>query len=369
MDVDTRVATSKRVQVSPRAASAPDLAPSGMTCAHATAPSDIRWHSSARTTGLTRWRAAAGCVLVGSGTNRIPARSPSGIRSHARTSAPRAGRTRCRTTSCRSHLSPRRGRVGQDQHASDQSRVATQIVSCAMTFANRVEPSRRETNLGIVRCRGSTSSACARRARRSPQVARSIMNAMIRKMMLMQTQAIRRHEAIDRRRPRQDQERRAAGTSCEPNTAFQKPGSLVHPTRSANLGRSAPKIAIIGDSPPSSAPGPTHTARPTWTRWSLRTLSTRNGRSARRVARSVVRCQQVLAPIVGEVAPYGVDVVGAVLRVVVFDQQARAMDRVVVAAARLDRGLPTRTLVSRPVRRRPPTRQSASATRSMARPR
>ena len=51
--------------------------------------------------------------------------------------------------------------------------------------------------------------------------------------------------------------------------------------------------------------------------------------------RPVVASEQVLAPVVGEVAPDGVDVVGAVLGVVVLDQEARAADRVVVAASGL----------------------------------
>ena len=48
----------------------------------------------------------------------------------------------------------------------------------------------------------------------------------------------------------------------------------------------------------------------------------------------------VLAPVVREVAPDRVDVVGAVLRVVVLDHEARAADRVVMAATGLQRAGP-----------------------------
>src|SRR5687768_7777824 len=53
------------------------------------------------------------------------------------------------------------------------------------------------------------------------------------------------------------------------------------------------------------------------------------------VGRGVVGRQQVLAPVVGQVAQDRVDVVGAVLGVVVFDQEGRALDGVVVALVRL----------------------------------
>src|SRR6478735_4747899 len=49
-------------------------------------------------------------------------------------------------------------------------------------------------------------------------------------------------------------------------------------------------------------------------------------------AGSVVGGERVLAPVVGEVAPDGVDVVRPVLRVVVLEQERRAADRVVVAS-------------------------------------
>lgn len=45
----------------------------------------------------------------------------------------------------------------------------------------------------------------------------------------------------------------------------------------------------------------------------------------------VVLLQQVLAEVVGEVAPDGVDVVGVVLRVVVFEEEGRALHAVVMA--------------------------------------
>ena len=58
-------------------------------------------------------------------------------------------------------------------------------------------------------------------------------------------------------------------------------------------------------------------------------------RSLAGVRRGVVPRQKVLAPVVVEVAPDRVDVVRAVLRVVVLDEEARAADRVVVAVTRL----------------------------------
>jgi len=42
--------------------------------------------------------------------------------------------------------------------------------------------------------------------------------------------------------------------------------------------------------------------------------------------------EEVLAPVVFEVAPHGVDVVGSVLRAVVFDQEFRGCDAVIVGA-------------------------------------
>src|SRR6185295_15884926 len=47
-----------------------------------------------------------------------------------------------------------------------------------------------------------------------------------------------------------------------------------------------------------------------------------------------VRREHVLAPVVVELAPHRVDVVGAVLGVVVLDDEGRPAERVVVAAAR-----------------------------------
>ena len=58
-------------------------------------------------------------------------------------------------------------------------------------------------------------------------------------------------------------------------------------------------------------------------------------RSFAGVRRCVVPREEVLAPVVVEVAPDRVDVVRAVLRVVVLDEEARAADGVVVAVTRL----------------------------------
>src|SRR5215210_7730882 len=63
-----------------------------------------------------------------------------------------------------------------------------------------------------------------------------------------------------------------------------------------------------------------------------------SGGKARRalaVVLGVVTGQKVLAPIVGEVPPDGMDMVGAVLGIVVLDQERRALDGVVVPLARL----------------------------------
>ena len=50
--------------------------------------------------------------------------------------------------------------------------------------------------------------------------------------------------------------------------------------------------------------------------------------------------QQVAAEVAGEVAPYRVDVVAVVLRVVVLDEERRALDPIVVLLAALDRARP-----------------------------
>ena len=55
---------------------------------------------------------------------------------------------------------------------------------------------------------------------------------------------------------------------------------------------------------------------------------------------AVVRGEEVLAPIVFDVAEDRVDVVGLVLGVVVLDQEAGAGDRVVVTLARIFRASP-----------------------------
>ena len=51
----------------------------------------------------------------------------------------------------------------------------------------------------------------------------------------------------------------------------------------------------------------------------------------------VVLGQQVPGEVAAQVAPHGVDVIGLVLGVVVFDEQARTAERVIVAGAWLDR--------------------------------
>src|SRR5262245_50278466 len=54
----------------------------------------------------------------------------------------------------------------------------------------------------------------------------------------------------------------------------------------------------------------------------------------------VVVGQYVLAPVVGEIAPDAVDMIGAVLRVVVLDQKRRPFDGIVVPLAALLRAGP-----------------------------
>src|ERR1044071_8927959 len=73
-----------------------------------------------------------------------------------------------------------------------------------------------------------------------------------------------------------------------------------------------------------------------------RPLARRGGRGEPRsgVGLGVVLGQEVLAPVALEGAPDRVDVVGVVLGVVVLDDKARALDRVVVAGPLLDRSAP-----------------------------